>query len=70
MSDQAPVQPTLSTNKQMGWTLEAILRTTQINTQLSNAGMSVEEIKTELAKRKPKPLRVVHIDEQFKKGIG
>ena len=38
---------------------------------LSNAGMSVEEIKTELAKCKPnKPLRVVHIDEQFKKGIG
>ena len=35
------------------------------------AGMSVEEIKIELTKRKPnKPLRVVHIDEQFKKGIG
>ena len=33
--------------------------------------MSVEEIKIELTKRNPKkPLQVVHIDEQFKKGIG
>tara|TARA_X000001388_G_scaffold37878_1_gene26775 strand:+ start:185 stop:403 length:219 start_codon:yes stop_codon:yes gene_type:complete len=38
---------------------------------MSNAGMSVQEIKTELTKRKPnKPLQVVHIDEHFKKGIG
>ena len=72
MSDQASVkiQRTPPTSKWGGrWKQYYELRNSIHN--LSNAGMSVEEIKIELAKCEPnKPLRVVHIDEQFKKGIG
>ncbi|MEE3020581.1 MAG: hypothetical protein VX313_04965 [Bacteroidota bacterium] len=72
MSDQAPIQIQRSppTSKWGGrWKQYYELRKSIHS--LRNAGMSIEEIKIELAKRKPKkPLQVVHIDEQFKKGIG
>ena len=72
MSEQTPIQiqRCLPTSKWGGRWKQYYELCKSIHS-LSNAGMSVEEIITELAKRKSKkPLRVVHIDEQFKKGIG